>query len=117
VTSTKIHSGAITPGKLASKSFGGRIFAVTEIATNGAVMASDPKGVKVTEWTAGSGGIVTYPHRFPKGCWPVAAPAEPDNPISGRPPNIGAGSAGLNAVQIAEDGPVQLTLMIVCLRG
>ncbi len=47
VTSTKIHSGAITPGKLASKSFGGRIFAVTEMATNGAVMASDPKGVKV----------------------------------------------------------------------
>lgn len=117
VTSTKIHSGAITPGKLSSKGFGGRILGFAEIDDDGAVAASDPKGVKTKDWNANSGGSVIFPRSIPSDCYPLAGAASTFAPtIGGAPASVGASIGGQNLVGIAYSIPVPVTLAIICAR-
>ena len=117
VTSIKIHSGSITPGKLSSKSFGGRIFEFAEIANNGAVLASAPTGVKTVEWNASTGGGVVFPRRIPGDCYPLAGAASTFSPTVGGPPaSVGAAVQSPTVVAVAVDDPVPVTLAILCER-
>jgi hypothetical protein len=116
VTSTKIHSGAITPGKLASKSFGGRILYFAEIANNGSVITSEPKGVKTEDWTLSSGGgLVTFPRAIPKRCFTLAEASAP-SPTTGQPSSVSAGISTKTLVQVAAIAQTPVNLAIVCPR-
>jgi hypothetical protein len=116
VTSTKIHSGAVTPGKLSSAGFGGRILYFAEIENNGVVETSDPRAVKTEDWTLNSGGgEVVFPHRIPKGCFPLATGGtEPTG--AGTSPIVGSQISNSTMVQVRVSGVSPVTLAIVCGR-
>lgn len=116
VGTRQLRRGAVTPSKLSSRNFRGRIIAVTEIENGGAVLRSNPKGVTTSNWTPGSGGFVNYPHRIPRGCFPVATPAQPLLSTAQAVPQVAAGMASLRSVQVTENGLTQLTLEIVCVQ-
>lgn len=117
VTSRKIHSGAITPGKLSSKYFGGRILYFAEIANNGSVLMSDPKGVKTENWTLSTnGGLVTFPRRIPKKCFAMAAAETPGAP-DGEPLSVGAGiESNQTQVSVSANPATPVALEIICAR-
>lgn len=116
VTSRKIHSGAITPGKLAGRSFGGRILYLAEIENNGDVATSDPAGIKTQAWNMGTGGEVVFPRAIPKRCFPLAGAASPMSPTTGGAPSVGTGINNSRTVVVNVDAPIPITLTIVCAR-
>ena len=116
VTATKIHSGAITPGKLSSKSFGGRILYFAEIENNGAVAVSSPAGIKTSAWNPSAGGEVSFPRPIPRGCFPLAGAASSMPSAMGQAPSVGAGLNNQTSVVVAVDAPIPVTLAIVCSR-
>jgi hypothetical protein len=114
VTSSKIHSGAITPGKLSSKAFGGRILYFAEIETDGAVASSSPKGIATSNWNPSTGGVVTFPHRIPQGCFPLAGAATSLSFPAAAPAAVGVGVDSKNQVTVGLSGETNVTLAIVC---
>ena len=114
VGTTQLRNGAVTPTKLASGYFGGRILAVTELENNGAVLKSNPKNVTTTDWNANSGGFVVFPYKIPRDCFPIATPAQPRLALTQGIPEVAAGIASLRSVEVSEDGPAQITLAMVC---
>jgi hypothetical protein len=116
VTSSKIRAGAISPRKLSANSFGGRILEFAEIDTDGAVAASDPKGVKTANWDEGTGGSVIFPRRIPTDCYPLASGASSISPTLGEPASVGASVSAGGLVGIAYSAPIPVTLAIICPR-
>jgi hypothetical protein len=117
VSAGKIKAGAVTPGKLASGSFGGRILDYVEIANNGQVLASDPKTVKTEAWNINVGGVVVFPHRVPKGCFPLASASSPSGATTTTPPVVGVGGGdGSAQVVVRVSSETSLTLAIICGR-
>lgn len=111
VTSRKIHSGAITPGKLAGRSFGGRILYLAEIAPGGLVTDSTPRGIRTRDWTEGAGGFVVFPRKLPKGCYPLAGASSGGG---GSQPAVGASVDGSRMVGIETSAASDVTLEILC---
>ena len=116
VSASKIKAGAVTPAKLASKSFGGRILDFVEIETDGQVHVSDPVGIKTENWNPNSGGLVLFPRKIPGDCYPLVSGQLPLNPVSGQPPTVGAGVESSTEVEVGVSGPFPVTLAIVCAR-
>jgi hypothetical protein len=116
VTATKIHSGAITPGKLSSRSFGGRILDFAEIDTNGAVAVSDPRGAKTKYWNPNTGGAVVFSGVIPARCYPLAGAASTLGPTLDPPVSVGASIGMRGLVGIAYSAPVPVTLVVICPR-
>ncbi len=116
VSTSKLHNGAVTATKLSGGSFGGRILDYAEIEPAGAVQVSDPKGIETRYWDESGpnqGGLVVFPHRLPKGCFPLAGPATPVA-AGGAPPSVGVGLNGDNAVVVRVSALSSVTVTIIC---
>jgi len=116
VTATKIHSGAITPGKLSSRAFGGRILDFAEVDTNGAIAVSDPRGAKTKYWNPNTGGAVVFSRPIPTRCYPLVGAASTLGPTLGPPASVGASIGMGGLVGIAYSSPVPVTLVVICPR-
>jgi hypothetical protein len=113
VTSNKIHSGAITAGKLSSKSFGGRILYFASITSTGFVTSSSPNGIKTSNWTLGSGGLVVFPHKLPRGCFPMVSAATPG---TGGQTTVSATPNDSTQVGVETSAPTAVVLAVICAR-
>lgn len=122
VGTKQLRNGAVTPAKLATGT-GGEVAAVTQLNSDGGVVSSNPKTVKVTNWQTNQpglvseSGIVTYPHPFPKACLPIAMPVSFSN-LRGQDhlPVVSAVRVGRSGIQVGADAPTFINLAVVCPR-